>query len=125
MARMRKPDDTVSPARRSVHALGVALQVAGGLGFLAGLLGFAAGIGAVRSGGSVGNPFAWWFAAVIGMVLLVAGGVLRHVGARGIAGSGLVLDPKQARRDLAPWARTGGGLLKDAVEEAGLSDRSA
>ena len=27
---------------------------------------------------------------------------------------------KQARKDLKPWAKMGGGILKDALEEAGL-----
>lgn len=57
--------------------------------------------------------------AVVGMALLLLGGVLRTVGARGVAGSGLVLDPKRARRDLEPYSRMGGGMLRDALDEVG------
>jgi len=58
--------------------------------------------------------------AIGGMVLLVAGAVLRRLGARGLAGSGALLDPEQARRDLEPYSRQAGGMLKDALDEAGL-----
>lgn len=54
------------------------------------------------------------------MFLFIAGGILVGIGRRGLAGSGIVLDPKQARKDLKPWAKMGGGILKDALEEAGL-----
>lgn len=57
------------------------------------------------------------FRGVGGMLLIIAGGFLRSLGARGAAGSGLVLDPQQAREDLEPWARAAGGLVKDALEE--------
>src|SRR5262245_50375153 len=52
-----------------------------------------------------------------GMVLLIVGGIMRGIGARGWAGSGMVLDPQRARRDLEPYARMGGGLVGDAMGE--------
>lgn len=54
---------------------------------------------------------------VIGMILMIAGSAMRTVGARGLAGSGLVLSPQKAREDLAPWARMAGGLVDDALSE--------
>jgi hypothetical protein len=53
-----------------------------------------------------------------GIVVILIGGVLRTIGARGLAGAGVVLDPKRARRDLEPYSRMGGGMLKDALDEA-------
>src|SRR6516162_1292933 len=47
---------------------------------------------------------------LLGMGLMVVGGILMGVGARGAAGSGLVLDPGKARQDLEPWSRLGGGV---------------
>ncbi len=38
--------------------------------------------------------------ALLGMGLMVIGGILMNAGARGTAGSGLVLDPEKARQDL-------------------------
>ena len=54
---------------------------------------------------------------VLGMALVIAGSVMTRVGARGAAGSGLVLDPERARRDLEPWSRMAGGVVGDAVDE--------
>ena len=54
------------------------------------------------------------------MTLLVVGAIIRSIGARGMAGSGVVLDPKRAREDLEPYSRMSGGMVKDALEEADL-----
>lgn len=55
--------------------------------------------------------------AIVGMALMVVGGILMHIGARGAAGAGLVLDPEKARQDLEPWSRMGGGVVQDALSE--------
>lgn len=52
-----------------------------------------------------------------GMILIFAGTVISGIGSRGLAGSGIVLDPEQAAEDLEPWARTGGKLIGDAIAE--------
>jgi len=57
----------------------------------------------------------------LGAVVIAFGGLFRVLGSRGIAGSGLMLDPRQARRDLEPHARMAGGLVRDAAEEAGFA----
>ena len=59
--------------------------------------------------------------ALAGMGLIAIGGVLMQIGARGSAGSGMVLNPERARRDLEPWSRMGGGMVKDALSEAGIA----
>jgi hypothetical protein len=51
---------------------------------------------------------------------MVIGGIVMKIGARGAAGSGLVLDPERARRDLEPWSRMGGGLVQDALSEVNV-----
>jgi len=61
---------------------------------------------------------------LLGMGLIVAGRLMMSVGARGLAGSGVVLDPRRAREDLEPYARMAGGLAKDALDEAGLAPRT-
>jgi hypothetical protein len=55
-----------------------------------------------------------------GFILIVIGSVLRNVGAKGLAGSGVILDPQQARKDVEPWSRMAGGIAKDALDETGL-----
>ncbi|MEM7164035.1 MAG: zinc-ribbon domain-containing protein [Planctomycetota bacterium] len=57
-----------------------------------------------------------------GVILIVIGGFLRSVGARGLAGSGVLLDAEKARADLEPYARIGGGLLRDGLEHAQLNE---
>lgn len=62
-----------------------------------------------------GTPpqFIWFFA---GMVMAMVGGLLQNLGAKGLAGSGTVLDPQRAREDLAPYADALGGLVHDTVQ---------
>ena len=57
--------------------------------------------------------------ALVGFVLMAIGNVLRSISARGLAGSGLLLAPKQARKDLEPYSRMAGGMIQDALEESG------
>ena len=42
---------------------------------------------------------------------------MRGVGARGVAGSGLTLDPERAREDLKPYSHLAGGMISDALGE--------
>jgi hypothetical protein len=57
------------------------------------------------------------FRAITGMVLMMAGGFMMRVGAKGWAGSGVVLDPEKAREDVEPWSRMAGGVAQDALSE--------
>ncbi len=50
-----------------------------------------------------------------GVVLITIGVLLMNIGAKGWAGSGVVLDPDRARKDVEPWSRMGGGVLNDAL----------
>lgn len=58
--------------------------------------------------------------AVTGMVLMIAGGAMTAIGRMGLAGSGLKLDPEEARQDIEPWSRMTGGVVHDALDEAGI-----
>jgi hypothetical protein len=62
------------------------------------------------------------FRAIGGMVLIVVGQIISNIGARGLAGSGAILDPKRAREDLSPYSKMAGGMLSDALDEANLSE---
>jgi hypothetical protein len=53
-----------------------------------------------------------------GMAFIVVGVVIRNIGARGLAGSGVVLDPDRAKQELEPYSRMAGGMIKDAMDEA-------
>jgi hypothetical protein len=58
-----------------------------------------------------------------GMALMIFGGVLMNVGRHGTAGSGVVLDPRKARKDLEPWNRAAGGMTDDALDEIDLAKK--
>ena len=68
------------------------------------------------------NPIvnAFW-----GMGLMVAGAMLMSFGSRGLAGSGVILDPQQAREDLKPWSHMAGGMIDDAATQSQTLSRIA
>jgi Short C-terminal domain len=55
-----------------------------------------------------------------GVICIALGQVTMRIGRSGIAGSGLKLNPEEARKDLEPWSRMTGGMLKDSLDEAGI-----
>ena len=55
-----------------------------------------------------------------GVCLILIGTIITGVAREGIAASGVILDPQQARRDSEAWSRMSGGMLKDALDEAGI-----
>lgn len=108
----------ISPQRKSLYKIGMATSAIGGLMILSTFVTFLWHFGDfsdfdahARSDG---------FRAVGGMVLLIAGGFMMTLAARGPAGSGLTLDPNRAKEELEPWARMGGGLQKAALDEMGI-----
>lgn len=58
--------------------------------------------------------------ALGGMGLIILGAILRGIGAVGLAGSGVVLDPERAREEWEPHTRMMGGMVGDALDEAGV-----
>ncbi|HBN84077.1 MAG TPA: hypothetical protein DDZ89_09555 [Clostridiales bacterium] len=63
--------------------------------------------------------------AVVGMVLLIAGALVKNIGARGTAGSGLLLDPEKAREDLKPFNEAKGGMINDALSNIDVVNKIA
>jgi len=60
--------------------------------------------------------------APIGMLLMIAGSFVMRIGARGTAGSGLVLDPEKAREDSKPFSEAAGGIISDVIGNADALD---
>ncbi|MBV9851191.1 MAG: zinc ribbon domain-containing protein [Armatimonadetes bacterium] len=56
--------------------------------------------------------------ALIGFGMIFVGGILMSIGRAGMAGSGIVLDPQQAREDLKPYSHMAGGMLDDALSSS-------
>jgi len=109
-----KDSRQISQGRKNLYYLGIALMVLGVISFFSVFVnGFLA----------MNDPFPWssggpgfmvW--GLVGFVLILAGALLRGVGARGLAGSGLKLDPQQAREELHPYTDALGGMVRDAAD---------
>lgn len=107
----------ISTERKTLYYVGMGLMIIGLLLFLSTFLLFINPDrifrGSVRVGSVMLRPF-------IGMIMVAVGGGMRSVAAKGVAGSGIILDPKRAREDLSPWSTMAGGMLEDALEDTSL-----
>lgn len=61
--------------------------------------------------------------AIFGFILIAIGGVIQNVGAKGAAGSGVILDPEKAREDLKPYSEATGGMLNDMVSNMDVVEK--
>jgi hypothetical protein len=109
----------ISEGRKTAYYIGMGMM---GIGFLVFLSSFLIIAFVMISQpdfndmGAYGGAFA--LCAVCGFFLLVTGGFVMRIGAAGLAGSGVVLDPEKARQELEPYSRMAGGMVKDALDEA-------
>lgn len=101
--------------RKALYYTGMALSAIGFVMFLSTF------VMLISSAGNFAHDFSrgpsQFMAAFVGIILIIIGKVMMHVGSQGLAGAGIVLDPEQARRDVEPWSRMGGGMLNDALSE--------
>lgn len=67
-------------------------------------------------GPSFGRPLA-------GMLLMIVGQLVMRAGARGAAGSGIILDPDRAREDLKPYTEAAGGMINDVISNIDAFDK--
>jgi hypothetical protein len=112
------PQRQIPPERKAIFYIGMAVGVIGFLLFISTFFSAASSFGDFTNfeqrGRSMGTR------AVLGMVMMIAGGIMVGIGRMGLAGSGVKLDPEEARRDVEPWARMTGGVIKDALDEADI-----
>ena len=108
----------ISSERKTLYYVGGALIVIGFLSFFSTFLSAALNFGRFDNFDSLGRSMA--LCAFGGMFLIIVGAVVSNIGARGAAGSGLKLDPEQAREELEPFSRMTGGMLSDALDEADI-----
>ena len=111
--------EQISPERKAAYYLGAVLMVVGGLLFLSVFITGALNFGNFSN--FQANARSSMFRALGGMAILMAGGIIRGIGARGLAGSGVLLDPRKAREELEPYSRMAGGMVKDALDEADVN----
>ena len=106
----------ISEGRRAAFYMGTVLQVVGGLLFFSVFVTAAMHFGDFRDFDS--NAKSEFIRALAGMALTMIGGIIRGIGEKGLAGSGVVLSPTQAGEDLEPYSRQSGRMLKDVLQEA-------
>jgi len=58
----------------------------------------------------------------LGIILIIFGQFIRSVGAKGLAGSGIILDPEKARKDIKPYSKAMGGVIDDVLENIDKSE---
>ncbi len=105
----------ISTGRKASYYIGMVMIVAGFLVFASNFL--IIGSSVANPSQASAAPVGFMARALGGMALIVVGAFVRRMGARGLAGSGVVLNPSQARRDLEPFSRMAGGMLDDALSE--------
>jgi hypothetical protein len=110
----------ISDQRKTAYYLGAVISIVGLLLFLSVLVGGAMNFGNFDD--FHGRARSSAIRAVAGMVLIITGQAIRSVGARGLAGSGVVLNPSRAREELKPYSNMAGGMLGDALDASNLSD---
>lgn len=106
----------ISQERKAAFYGGTALMIVGLLLFASTFLTFFSMFGG--SFEPMANMQSVMLRAFGGMALIFVGGLVRGVGALGLAGAGVVLDPEKARDELEPYGRMAGGMIKDALDEA-------
>jgi hypothetical protein len=108
----------VSDERKVAYYVGMALQILGGLLFASPFVTFLIFGDFTDFGGRARSEELRVFG---GIALLIIGGVIRDIAAKGLAGSGVLLDPERARHELEPYSRMAGGMVKDAIDATQLN----
>ncbi len=110
--------DQISNERKTAYYVGIAISIAGLLLFLSVFVTGALNFGNFENFEERARSS--MFRAFGGMALIAIGKIIAYVGASGLAGSGIVLDPKKAREDLKPYSKMTGGMVADVLEESGI-----
>lgn len=112
---MTQPNKQISPQRKTAYYIGMGMMA---FGFILFLSTFFTTIGTFGNFDNFAERAqSTGMRALLGMVLMIAGGIVMRVGVAGAAGSGLILDPEKARKDFEPWNRMAGGMASDALSE--------
>lgn len=113
----------ISESRKTLYRLGQIMTVIGVISFGSTFLTFALHFGDFSNFDANARSDA--LRAFGGMALMIAGGVIMGIGRQGVAGSGLNLDPEQAREDLKPWNRMAGQMMNDTISEIDVVNKVA
>ncbi|TAH67359.1 MAG: zinc ribbon domain-containing protein [Anaerolineaceae bacterium] len=108
----------ISKERKATYYLGMGMGILGFILFISVFFSFSS---AISDPDPFGGPPS--FAnAIVGMLLMIGGAVVASIGAKGAAGSGVILDPEQAREDLKPFNEARGGMINDVISNIDAID---
>jgi len=110
-----QPQRNISEERKTAFYVGSVISGIGLLLFLSVFASMAIHFGDFSLGPEFGKSMA--IRGFGGFFLIVVGQIIRGIGARGLAGAGVVLDPQKQRSDMEPWSRMAGGMVNDALSE--------
>ncbi|MCX7872276.1 MAG: SHOCT domain-containing protein [Verrucomicrobiae bacterium] len=111
-------EKNIRPERKAVYYIGIAITALGFIMFISVFISSALHFG--DFGNFDARVKSMGLRGIIGIILIIIGGIFSAVGRMGLSGSGIKLDPQQARKDVEPWSRMSGGIIKDALDEAGI-----
>ncbi len=115
----------LSNQRKATYYIGMGMTI---LGFILFISIFFSVIGMMNGGVNSLDPFASnkgpsFGRPLVGMLLMIVGQFVMRVGARGGAGSGIILDPDRAREDLKPYTEAAGGMINDVISNIDAFDQ--
>ncbi len=114
----RKDPKEISNERKILYYIGMAIMIIGVILFFS--VFFSVFLGMSNDSFIMDSGFGFMGRGFIGFIMIAAGSFIRNLGARGVAGSGLILDPDRAREDLNPYSSAAGGMISDALNEVDL-----
>jgi hypothetical protein len=110
----------IPQGRKVTYYIGIGIMI---LGFILFFSVFFSAAKMTNDPFSMMNGFPPFQNAVIGIILIPVGAGVMNIGARGAAGSGLLLDPDKAREDLKPFNEAKGGMINDVISNIDAVDR--
>ena len=109
----------ITKKRKATYYVGIGMMVLGFILFISVFFSFASFMSNPFEGS--GTPS--FTNSILGMVLIIAGSIVMNIGAKGTAGSGLLLDPDKAREDLKPFNEAKGGMINDVISNIDVVDK--
>ena len=107
-------ENKISKERKIIYYIGLGLAILGGVLFVSSF--FTVFNGLDSPGFSMGMPN-FFKRALVGMICIIIGSFLMNIGSRGVAGSGIILDPEKAREDLRPHNTARGKMINDVASQ--------
>lgn len=109
----------ITKKRRVTYYIGIGMMILGFILFISVFFSFASFMSSPFEGSGIPS----FTNSILGMILMIAGSIVMNIGAKGAAGSGLLLDPDQAREDLKPFNEAKGGMINDVISNIDVVDK--